>query len=109
MRRVLLGVSYTRRELDVAGAVAEDAPNLGNYGHFVLTLDRGHFKMTGPPFGSKPNVRFGTYAVTGDKVIFSPSDQSSPGSNTEHWHYTWSVYRDSLMFKKRGPAPTASS
>jgi len=41
--------------------------------------------------------------VIGTKITFYRHDNASPGSNTEIWGpYTWSVYRDTLTFKKDG-------
>jgi TRAP-type C4-dicarboxylate transport system substrate-binding protein len=98
-------VTYTLNELNAAGAdPSEDLP--ANYGHFTLTFDRGHFSDVGPPVGPGSGPASGTYVVNKDQINFYRHDHSYPGSDTEIWGpYTWSVYRDTLIFKKSGPSP----
>jgi hypothetical protein len=98
-------VTYTLNQLNAAGAdPSEDAP--ANYGRFTLTFDRGRFSDVGPAVGPNSGPASGTYLVRGDQITFYRSDHSYPGSNSEIWGpYTWSVYRDTLTFKKNGPGP----
>jgi TRAP-type transport system periplasmic protein len=93
-------VSYTRAELLAAGAGAgEDLP--ANYGHFTLKFGQGRWWLTAPP-GTNGDAS-GTYVVSGDKITFYRHDHAYAGSDTEVWSpYTWSVYRDTLTFKKAG-------
>jgi TRAP-type transport system periplasmic protein len=82
--------SYTRAEFFAAGAdPGEDDPlNWGTPS--TLKLGHGRFWESG-----KPTPAIGTYVVRGDKITFYRHDQA------EVWGpYTWSVYRDSLTFKK---------
>ena len=98
-------VTYTLFELNAAGAdPSEDLP--ANYGHFTLTFDRGHFLNVGPRVGRGSGPASGTYVVNGDQITFYRSDHAYPGSDTEIFGpYIWSVYRDTLTFKKNGPGP----
>jgi TRAP-type C4-dicarboxylate transport system substrate-binding protein len=74
-------VSYTRAEFVAAHPdPSEVVP--ANYGSFTLTLRRGEFSDTG------------TYAVRGDTITFYQGQ--------EVWKYRWSVYRQTLTFKKLG-------
>ena len=104
-------VTYTKQELLAAGAdptliyLSEE-----NWGQFTLKLRRGYWwlRLTGGDPGVPANYRlaYGTYAVTGDKILFHRHDHDYLGSSTEVWGpYIWSVYRDTLTFKKTGPAP----
>jgi TRAP-type C4-dicarboxylate transport system substrate-binding protein len=95
-------VTYTRSQLFAAGAdPSEDIP--GNWGHFSLTFDRGHFSDAGPDVGPGSGAASGTYVVNGDDITFYRTDNAYPGSDTEIWGpYTWSVYRDTLTFRKSG-------
>jgi TRAP-type C4-dicarboxylate transport system substrate-binding protein len=103
--------TYTKQELLAAGAdptliyLSEE-----NWGQFTLKLRRGYWwlRLTGGDPGVPANYRlaYGTYAVTGDKILFHRHDHDYLGSSTEVWGpYIWSVYRDTLTFKKTGPAP----
>jgi TRAP-type transport system periplasmic protein len=102
-------VTYTENELIAAGAdPSELQPGLGNWGRFTLTLRQGHWwlRLIGGDPGVAPNnlEESGTYVVTGQQVSFYRHDQDYTGSDTEVWGpYTWSVYRDTLTFKKAGP------
>jgi TRAP-type C4-dicarboxylate transport system substrate-binding protein len=101
-------VAYTQSELAAAGAGPDElAPPLANFGHFTLRLDRGRWQIR--LVGGDPQVLpsnkfyFGTYIVTGDKINFYRHDHDYPSSDTEIWGpYIWSVYRDTLTFKKDG-------
>jgi TRAP-type C4-dicarboxylate transport system substrate-binding protein len=101
-------VTFTESELAAAGADSgELVPSEGNWGHFTLTLQQGHWSMRllgGDPAAAPNNLHyFGTYVVTGQQINFYRHDQSYTGSNTEVWGpYIWSVYRDTLTFKKYG-------
>ena len=107
-------VTYTRGELAAAGANPDElAPQLANFGHFTLTFRQRHwwYRFMGGDPAAIPNntYGYGTYVVTGDKISFYRHDDSYPNSNTEIWGpYIWSVYRDTLTFKKDGrtPGPT---
>jgi TRAP-type C4-dicarboxylate transport system substrate-binding protein len=101
-------VTYTEQELAAAGAdPSELGPGEGNWGHFSLTLRQGQWWIRligGDPAVTPNNVYYyGTYAVTGQQITFYRHDHDSPGSDSEVWGpYTWSVYRDTLTFKKAG-------
>jgi TRAP-type C4-dicarboxylate transport system substrate-binding protein len=96
-------VTYTRKEFRAAGAYADEVNIPANWGHFTLTFHRGHFFDN----GTKPNGSgSGTFVVRGDKITFYRHDHAYPGSDTEIWGpYIWSVYRDTLTFKKVSPLP----
>jgi len=102
-------VTYTESDLIAAGADASElGPGLGNWGHFTLTFGQGHWwirLLGGDPAVAPNNVYYyGTYMVTGQQITFYRHDHDYPGSDTEVWGpYTWSVYRDTLTFKKAGP------
>jgi TRAP-type transport system periplasmic protein len=85
-------VSYTRAELVAAHPdPSEVVP--GSYGSFTLTLHRGHSSFTRP--GARPSPQTtATYVVRGDTVIFRQGQAI--------WRYRWSVYRQTLTFKKLG-------
>lgn len=99
-------VTYTEQQLAAAGAdPSELGPSEGNWGHFTLTFRNGHWweRLLGGDPGVAPNnkVLYGTYVVTGDKISFYRHDHDYAGSDTEVWGpYLWSVYRDTLTFKK---------
>jgi hypothetical protein len=97
-------VTYTLSQLNDAGAdPSEDVPT--NYGHQTLTFEGRHFSNVGPDVGPSAGAATGTYVVKGPQITFYRSDHSYPGSDTEVWGpYTWSVYRDTLTFKKVGHA-----
>jgi hypothetical protein len=89
--------SYTRAEFFAAGPdPGEDSPD--NWGQPPNTLKLGHGRFWK---SGNPSPAIGTYVVRGDKITFYRHDHNSPGSDTEVWGpYTWSVYRDTLTFKK---------
>jgi TRAP-type C4-dicarboxylate transport system substrate-binding protein len=93
-------VSYTRAEFLAAGAASgEDNPS--NYGHQTLKFRQGRWWLTAPP--GTHSDQSGTYAVSGDKITFYVHFHAYPGSDNGGWGpYTWSVYRDTLTFKKAG-------
>ena len=104
-------VTYTKQELLATGAdptliyLSEE-----NWGQFTLKLRRGYWwlRLIGGDPGVPANYRlaYGTWVVTGDKILFHRHDHDYLGSDTEVWGpYIWSVYRDTLTFKKTGPAP----
>jgi TRAP-type transport system periplasmic protein len=96
-------VTFTESQLLAADpGPGEDQPE--NYGHFMLTFERGHWRQIGPGGTSDQEVtNYGTYLVSGDKITFYRSDHEYPGSDTEIWGpYIWSVYRDTLTLKKAG-------
>jgi TRAP-type transport system periplasmic protein len=87
-------VTYTQAEFFAAGA-APDEDNPGNWGHFTLRFAPGRWWEGGG---------YGTYVVSGDKITFYRHDHAYPGADAEVWGpYTWSVYRDTLTFKKAWP------
>jgi hypothetical protein len=101
-------VTYTKLELLAAGAdptliyLSEET-----WGHFTLMFSSGHWwlQLTGGDPAVPPNYRlaYGTYVVAGDKVLFHRLDHDYLGSGTEVWGpYIWSVYRDTLIFKRDG-------
>lgn len=101
-------VTYTQSELAAAGADPNElGPPEGNFGHFTLTLSHGHWRWrnTGGDPAALPNNRYayGTYVVAGDKINLYRHDHAYPSSDTEIWGpYIWSVYRDTLSFKRDG-------
>jgi hypothetical protein len=93
-------VTFTESQLLAAGGGPEDQP--GNYGHFMLTCERGRWRQAGPP-GPAGRFASGTYVVRGNEVTFYRDDHSYRGSDTETWGpYIWSVYRDTLTFRRAG-------
>ena len=100
-------VTYTQQELIAAGAdPSELGPGLGNCCHLSLTFREGHWSerlIGGDPAVAPNNLSYGTYGVTGQQITFYRHDYAYPGSDTEVWGpYIWSVYRDTLTFKKAG-------
>jgi TRAP-type C4-dicarboxylate transport system substrate-binding protein len=104
-------VTYTKQQLLGAGAdptlifLSEES-----WGHFALRLSSGHWwlRLIGGDPWDPANYRliYGTYVVSGDKILFHRHDHDYLGSDTEVWGpYVWSVYRDMLTFKKAGSAP----
>jgi hypothetical protein len=102
--------TYTKQELLAAGAdptllyLSEET-----WGHFTLTFSSGHWWLRlisgDPGVPASHRLASGTYAVTGDKIVFHRHDHHYLGSNTQVWGpYIWSVYRGTLTFKKAGPA-----
>lgn len=104
-------VTYTENELIAAGAdPSELGPGLGNWGHFTLKLSQGHWwiRLLGGDPAVTPNnlYYYGTYVVARHQITFYRHDHDYPGSDTEIWGpYIWSVYRDTLTFKKAGVGP----
>jgi TRAP-type transport system periplasmic protein len=87
--------SYTRAEFFAADpGPGEDNPD--NWGHpSTLKLGHGRFWQGGTPVVS------GTYVVRGDKITFYTNQHDYPGGPALVWGpYIWSVYRDTLTFKK---------
>ncbi len=89
-------VTYTRDEL-VAAHPDPTEVTQDNYGSFTLTFHRGDVSET--KAGTRPGAQsIGTYAVRGDTITFYQAG--------EVWKYKWSVYRQTLVFKKlEGQAP----
>jgi len=85
-------VSYTGAELAAAHPdPSEVVPE--NYGTFILTLRRGTSSSTRP--GAQPSPQTtATYVVRGDTITFYQGQAV--------WRYKWSVYRQTLTFKKLG-------
>ena len=105
-------VTYTEQELLAAGAdPLAIYLSKETWGHFSLTLSSGHWWLRlisgDPAVAATYRPASGTYVVTGDTILFHRHDQAYVGSDTEVWGpYIWSVYRDTLTFKKAGAAPT---
>jgi len=104
-------VTYTRQELAAAGADPL-AVFLGQetWGHFSLKLSGGHWSLRlisgGPKVTANHRPASGTYVVTGDKIVFHRHDRAYLGSDTQVWGpYIWSIYRDTLTFKKAEAVP----
>jgi TRAP-type transport system periplasmic protein len=101
-------VTYTEQELIAAGAdPGELGPSEGNWGHFTLTFRQGQWwlRLVGGDPGVAPNnlEEYGSYVVTGHQISFYRHDHDYTGSDTEVWGpYIWSMYRDTLTFKKAG-------
>jgi TRAP-type transport system periplasmic protein len=91
-------VSFSRAELMAAGAdPSEDLPD--NYGRFTMTFHKGSFQdVASTPSGSGS----GTYLVRGSTVTLTSTSGCCPG---ETFTATWSVYRDTLTFKRGVPTP----
>jgi TRAP-type transport system periplasmic protein len=85
-------VTYTRAEFVAAHPdPSEVVPE--NYGSFTLTLHRGNSATTRP--GARPTSQTtATYVVRGDTITFYQGQAI--------WRYRWSVYRQTLTFKKLG-------
>jgi len=85
-------VSYTRAEFVAAHPdPSEVVPE--NYGSFTLTLHRGNSATTRP--GAQPSPQTtATYVVRGATITFYQGQAI--------WRYRWSVYRQTLTFKKLG-------
>jgi TRAP-type transport system periplasmic protein len=92
-------VTYTRAEFVAAHPdPSEVIPE--NYGSFTLTLRRGHSSFTRPAAQPSPQTT-ATYVVRGDTITFYQGQET--------WKYKWSVYRQTLTFKKLGgQAPDCS-
>src|SRR5215470_14336721 len=85
-------VSYTRAELVAAHADPSEVVPV-NYGSFTLTLHRGNSAFTRP--GARPSPQTtATYVVRGDTITFYQGQAI--------WRYRWSVYRQTLTFRKLG-------
>src|SRR5215471_11522618 len=85
-------VSYTRAEFVAAHADPSEVVPV-NYGSFTLTLRRGNSAFTRP--GARPSPQTtATYVVRGDTITFHQGQAI--------WRYRWSVYRQTLTFKKLG-------
>jgi len=102
-------VTYTKEEFVAAGAPADEIALSGGSGHFSLKISGGHWWLrliAGDEGAQNQSSASGTYAITGDEILFRRLDRAYPGSDTEVWGpYTVSVYRDTLTFKKAGVTP----
>src|SRR5215469_3921287 len=104
-------VTYSKQDFVAAGAdKVEDYIQSGNWGHYNLKLSSGHWwlRLIGGDPGVAPNQLYGsgTYAVTGNQILFRRLNGGSLGPVTEFWGpYIWSVYRDVLTFRKSGATP----
>jgi TRAP-type C4-dicarboxylate transport system substrate-binding protein len=93
-------VTYTRAEFFAAGAGGDE--NLpSNWGHEVLTFNRGLWRLVSPDVGPGAGPGSGTFVLHGHEITLYRSDHAYPGSDTEIWGpYIWSVYRDALSFRE---------
>ena len=92
--------AYTRAEFFAAGA-PPDEDNPLNWGH-PSTLKLGHGRF----WQDRNSGARGTYVVRGDKITFYATHvRDYPGEPAHQvWGpYAWSVYRDTLTFKKAWP------
>ena len=89
----------TREELLAAGAESgEDQP--GNYGCFVFEFERGKFWLyrpgSSPGASGRPVTADGTYRLeAGNRITLTHT-------NGDVFQYTWSVFEDTLSFRKSG-------
>jgi hypothetical protein len=94
-------VSFTLGEYKAAGADPVEKGIPANWGHFTFVFHGKYWSQLGRPDGAIPGTSSGTYAVKGNQITFYRSDSAYPGSNSEIWGpYIWSVYRDTLTFRK---------
>ncbi len=88
-------VCYTLEELMAAGAEA-DENNPGNAGCGTKTFRKGRFWELLDGFPFDPGSPNGTFAVEGSTV------KLESGQFAETWQFEWSIYNDTLTFKKAG-------
>jgi TRAP-type C4-dicarboxylate transport system substrate-binding protein len=98
-------VSFTAKEFAAAEGVdpSEITPELA--GTFVMTFDRGD--IAGPVKSGEGAPDGLTYAVEGDDTITIYATDASMGGQVPPpgpaaWKYRWSVFNDTLTFKKLG-------
>jgi hypothetical protein len=76
----------------------------GAAGTFVVTFNKGDITGPGKP-GERPPDGL-TYVVEGDSFTIYATDASMGGEvpppGPAVWKYRWSVFNDTLMFKKLG-------
>ena len=101
-------VTYTRAEFVAAGAYPDELqPSEGNWGQFTLRLNRGHWwqSLIGAEPVATPNNQFsyGTYVVAGRKITLYAHSQNAGAGTAVEGPYLWSVYKDTLTFKKDAP------
>jgi len=84
-------VCFTREELLAAGGQDEDQP--GNYGCLTLRFRGGNHSASMGSTSFVPVVPNGTYLVDGDQVTIQQP-------NGEVFDFKWSVFQDTLTFKK---------
>jgi hypothetical protein len=99
-------VSYTEGELAAAGD-PDSVSAQGNWGAFTLTFRNNQYSslLTGGDPGVTPNdvLFYGTFVVIGNTITFYQKSKNYVGSDTQVLGpYYWSVYRDTLTFKKDG-------
>ena len=101
-------VTYTQAQYIAAGAYPDELlPSEGNWGQFTLRLNRGRWwqSLIGGDPGVTPNnkLSYGTYVVAGRKItLYAPGQNAGSGTAVEG-PYIWSVYKDTLTFKKAAP------
>lgn len=94
-------VCFTHDEFLAAGPIEEGEDRPDNVGCFNSTFRKGQFWILteGEPFD--PGLPRGTFTIDGTTAILV-----SPGDG-ETWRYSWSLYQDTLTFRKLGhPMPT---
>ena len=88
-------VCYTLEELMAAGAdQGENQP--GNAGCGTKTFRKGRFWELGDGFLFDPGSPNGTFTVEGPTVALKS------GNEGETWQFEWSIFADTLTFKKAG-------
>jgi len=97
-------VTFTETELAAVDGIDPSEIGPGNAGTFVVTFDRGD--ITGPvKSGERPPDGL-TYIVEGDSLTIYATDASMGGEvpppGPAVWKYRWSVFNDTLTFKKLG-------
>ncbi|MDP9270974.1 MAG: hypothetical protein M3P14_08410, partial [Chloroflexota bacterium] len=88
----------TKAELIASPFVTDNAEiNDGNWGDFTLTFEKGRFSNTqSNPVESSSGS--GTFKVNGDAVTVAQD-------NGETFAYRWSIFKDSLTFKRDPSLP----
>jgi TRAP-type transport system periplasmic protein len=97
-------VTFTEKEFAATEAVDPSEIGPGVAGTFVVTFDRGDIKPPARP-GDPPSAGL-TYFVEGDTIAIYAPDASMGGEvpppGPAVWKYRWSVFNDTLTFKKLG-------
>jgi TRAP-type C4-dicarboxylate transport system substrate-binding protein len=88
-------VCYTLEELMAAGADAGENQQ-GNAGCGTKTFRKGQFWELRDGFLFDPGTPNGTFTVEGSTVALKAK------SETETWQFEWSIFNDTLTFKKAG-------
>jgi hypothetical protein len=104
----LVGVWRTRATRELIEAADREAGESveDNYGDLTLTLrGNGRFEIRNARFPAEL-VGFGTWS-SGGNVLEMEADGSVAQGAGMTWRYRWNLFRDSLVLRKRGEAPTA--